>query len=315
MLCILSPVNKPEFNLAAEEYLFKNFTEDVFFLYVNSPSVVVGKHQNALAEVNPAFIRENKIPVIRRLSGGGAVYHDLGNLNFSFHQTVADPAKVSFKQFNEPIVAVLQQLNVPAEISSRNDILVNGFKVSGHADHVFRNRVLSHGTLLFNANREHLSLALRNESGTYTGKAIQSVRSKVCNVSDFIASHMSLAEFTEVVQEHVLKLSDDSEIYKFTATDIERIEELMNEKYTQWEWNFAYSPKYQFTKSVASPECSISINVEKGLITNAEIKSFEIHQEQLSLLCLNLQNCRHEFKAVFTTLRSMKLEQLIECFF
>ena len=223
MLCIVSKYYNPAFNLAAEEYLFKNFEEDIFFLYINSPAVVIGKHQNALAEINPEFIRENDVKVIRRLSGGGAVYHDEGNLNFSFHQTVADTSKISFKSFNEPIIDVLKQLNVNAEISKRNDIFVNEFKVSGHAEHVFRNRILSHGTLLFNANRENLSTALKNTSGTYKGKAIQSVRSKVANITEFLSSPLSINEFTQKIKQHILNLSRENKEYDLSLSDIDQI--------------------------------------------------------------------------------------------
>lgn len=317
MLCILSPSNKPEFNLAAEEYLFRNFTDDIFFLYVNEPSVVVGKHQNALAEVNPEFIREKGIPVLRRLSGGGAVYHDLGNLNFSFHQTVPDTAKVSFKVFNEPVVEVLQSLGIPAEISGRNDILVNSYKVSGHADHVFRKRVLSHGTLLFNANRENLSLALKNNSGTFSGKAIHSVRSKVANVVDFLPSPLTLEDFIQEVIDHIIVGFIDSYLYKLTAKDCAEIEILANEKYSTWKWNFGYSPKYRFEKTCNNSKCSVAIQVEKGKITALEIQSLTLTADQQKAVQQKLVGGPHEYNVILQILQSPEIDQpqLIECFF
>lgn len=317
MRCIVSPQNNPEFNLAAEEYLFRNYADDIFFLYVNKQAVVVGKHQNTLAEINHQFVRENNIAVIRRLSGGGSVYHDLGNLNFSFHQTVVDTSKISFKNFNHPIVEVLHQLNVPAEISPRNDIFVNGFKISGHAEHVFRNRILSHGTLLFNVNRENLSKALKNESGTFSGKAIQSVRSKVANITDFLEQQISMNEFIQLILEHILSTSSGSQIYELNSGELKNIEKLMMEKYATWEWNFGYSPRYRFEKSMDQLSCSISIQVERGLITDVEIGGDAVSVEQKNTVQKLLLNCTHEYDEIRQKLSEpeINLPDLTECFF
>ncbi|MDA3929253.1 MAG: lipoate--protein ligase [Prolixibacteraceae bacterium] len=320
MLCILSTSNNPNYNLAAEEYLFKNKSEDVFFSYTNTPSVVVGKHQNALAEINPTYIRENNIKVIRRLSGGGAVYHDLGNLNFSFHQTVNDTAKISFKSFNEPIVEVLKSMGVPAQISPRNDIFVNDFKVSGHAEHVFRNRILSHGTLLFNSERENLSKALKNQSGTYSGKAIQSVRSKVANIIEFLQEEMSLEEFTLKIANHILQLSADNKFYSLTQKDNEAIHKLVQEKYSTWEWNFGYSPKYRFEKSIKidSKDFAIRLLVEKGRISEVIISGNLLNQSQKKAVHQLILNSPHEFESIAKLLSEPHLQipsRIIDCFF
>lgn len=318
MLCILSPGQEPEFNLAAEEYLFRNFTDDLLLLYVNLPSVVVGKHQNAMAEVNLKFIAENNIKVIRRLSGGGAVFHDPGNLNFSFHQTVDDPAKVSFKSFNQPVVEVLKQLGVPAEISARNDIFVNGFKVSGHAEHVFRKRILSHGTLLFDANREHLSKALKNNSGTFHGKAIQSVRSKVANIVDFMDKPMQLNNFVQHLLDFMLSAHPDNAVYQLSKQDIAAIEALVKEKYSQWEWNFGYSPKYVFEKETGNTR--VKVQVEKGHIVDLELSNDELSAKQQNELVRSLHACPHEYRAISERLTALSVdpvlaEQLMDVFF
>lgn len=320
MLCILSKENNPHFNLAAEEYLFRNFEENIFFLYINSPSVVIGKHQNALAEINPSYIRENHIKVVRRLSGGGAVYHDLGNLNFSFHQTVADTAKISFQSFNQPIVEVLHNLGVPAEISKRNDILVNGSKVSGHAEHVFRNRILSHGTLLFNAEREKLSETLKNNSGKYSHKAIPSVRSKVANIIDFMEPTLSMQQFVQFILNQVLENQSDGEIYEFTVADYQKISKLSVEKYATWDWNFGYSPKYRFEKTIDTGEIGISIWVEKGTIKEIELSGNGLNEQEKRTVQDALLNSPHEFVSIKRILSILNFNteissQLFNCFF
>jgi lipoate-protein ligase A len=303
MLCIVSPTTDPYFNLAAEEYLFKNFGEDVFFLYINTPSVVVGKHQNAMAEINPIYVYENGIPVIRRMSGGGTVYHDRGNLNFSFHCTVEDTAKVSFKDFNRPVVNVLQQLGVPALVSSRNDLTVNGFKVSGHAQHVFKNKVLSHGTLLVETDLEKLSNTLKKGSGIYESKAIQSVRSKVANVSGFLSKPISAVDFMGLLKKHILQTFPEAEEYMLNNSDTDTIREIAQKKYSTRDWNFGYSPAYRFKNEITFPSgesLSCMLSVEKGLITGLKFEGDALTEIEKDLIKKGLIKQPHHPEFVMT---------------
>jgi lipoate-protein ligase A len=209
------------------------------------------------------------------MSGGGAVYHDSGNLNFSFHKTVEDTAKVSFKSFNIPVVNLLRQLGVPAEISNRNDIVVNGFKVSGHAQHVFRNKVLSHGTLLIESDLEKLSNTLRKGSSIYESKAIPSIRSKVANVSAFLSKTLTAEEFMGVFNHYILLTVAGAKEYRLIDSEINAITELAQQKYSTWSWNFGCSPSYLFSKEMNFSSLkflSCILAVEKGLITDV---SFE----------------------------------------
>ena len=156
MICIHLKNTNPFYCLAAEEYLLKNFDDDIFMLWQSKDTVVLGKHQNALAEINYPFVRANNVTVARRISGGGTVFHDAGNVNFAFIKNVKSPAEISFKQFTQPVVEALALLGIEATSSGRNDLLIEGLKISGNAEHVFKNRVLHHGTLLFNSDLENL---------------------------------------------------------------------------------------------------------------------------------------------------------------
>jgi lipoate---protein ligase len=162
MLCIYNPSTEPYFNMAAEEYLLKNFSANIFMLWRNDNAVVVGKHQNSLAEINHDFVQQNNIKVVRRLSGGGTVFHDLGNLNFTFITNGEGEELVNFRKFTQPILEVLLQLGVHAKFEGRNDLTINGLKFSGNAEHVFKKRTLHHGTLLFSSKISDLTQALKS---------------------------------------------------------------------------------------------------------------------------------------------------------
>jgi lipoate-protein ligase A len=267
MLAILSKIKTPFFNIAAEEYLLKNFSEDIFMLYRNEPSIIVGKHQNAFAETNYWFLKENKIDVIRRLSGGGTVFHDLGNLNFTFIQNGREGALVDFVKFTEPIIQSLIKMGVQATRSGRNDILVDNFKISGNAEHVYKNRTLHHGTLLFSSKLDDLRQVLKNNHEEYVGKAVKSVRSSVTNISKYIP-HININEFIENIVSSVNSLYSDTQFYEFNDHDLKEINALVKDKYATWEWNYGYSPKFSITKkgNIGSDAITLTLDIEKGHI-------------------------------------------------
>jgi len=273
MLCIHSPYTNPYFNLASEEYLLKNFQEDLFLLYRNTPSIVVGKHQNTLAEINLPFVQEQEILVARRISGGGTVFHDLGNLNFAFFTSGKEGELVDYKSATLPILEALKEMGLEARLGKRNELLLKGLKISGTASHVFKQRVLHHGTLLFSSEMGKLSAALKSDKERFTDRAVKSVQSSVTNISDHLTEGMDVEMFQERILNHMLRTYKDAKPYQFSRTDIAEIKVLRDSKFSTWEWNFGYSPKYQFCRSISFKTGSLELhmNVEKGVIKELKI--------------------------------------------
>jgi lipoate-protein ligase A len=299
MLCIHLKITDPYFCLAAEEYLLKNFPDDIFMLWQSENAVVVGKHQNAAAEINHRFVHENNIAVCRRISGGGTVFHDAGNVNFTFIKNVKSPAEISFKQFTAPVVEALSKLGIEATTSGRNDLLINGLKISGNAEHVYKNRVLHHGTLLFNSDLEKLGKAIKVTPGKYEGKAVQSNRSPVANISQFLQTPMTKEDFMRFLLNVQLE-KPENKMYFFSESDISATEKLATEKFRIWEWNFGYSPKYTFRNEVEidGKLLSIRLVVEKGVIVEAEIGGEYFSAIQHDLVQNNLLQKRHNFNEI-----------------
>lgn len=311
-LCLNQPGIDPYFNLAAEEYFLKHFQEDFFMLWRSRPSVVVGKHQNALAEINHEFVRENQIPVARRLSGGGTVFHDPGNVNFTFIRNVKDISEVNFKVFTVPVVAALKKLGVEAYTTGRNDLLIDGKKISGNAEHVHKNRVLHHGTLLFDSHLGSLKGALKVDLSRFEDKAVQSNRSEVTNISDYLPEPISVQEFTDFLFGEISQSFPESRIYQLTPEDLVTIDKLSVEKYQTWDWIFGYSPRYRFRNKLetGNGEIRVGLLVEKGVIASVEF-SGAVSDEWAQNVAEILTGLRHEFGEVTNALNIAAEESLL----
>jgi lipoate-protein ligase A len=274
MLIIRRHNTDPYFNLATEEYILKNFHDDAFMLWRNSPSIIVGKHQNTLAEINVDYVKQNNIPVVRRLSGGGAVFHDLGNLNFTFIQTGREESLIDFRRYTEPILEVLQTLGIDARFEGRNDLTIGGRKFSGNAEHIWKNRVLHHGTLLFSSQMPDLTAALTADPLKFQDKAVKSVRSRVTNISDHLKTPMDVMQFANHIHDHIAAKNPAATIIELSAEDHDRIHEMVRNKYSTWEWNYGYSPNYNFRKVLRTEKSGtleFDLDVHNGTILHIKI--------------------------------------------
>ncbi|SKC84339.1 lipoate--protein ligase [Maledivibacter halophilus] len=263
----------PYYNFALEEYLMSEAKEDSYiFFYVHKPSIIVGKHQNTIEEINKEFVDDNDIIVARRLSGGGAVYHDEGNLNFSFVQRAEKSDVNNFEKFTRPIINALKELGVKAELSGRNDILVEGKKISGNAQYYKKGRILSHGTLLFNADMSNLSKALKVKDLKIKSKGIKSVRSRVANIKDYMENDMSIFHLKNYILNYIAKNTEIDE-YVLSEDELKKINKAAEDRFSTWDWNWGNSPEYEIQKINKFP-CGlidIRLNIKDGKIKDCKI--------------------------------------------
>lgn len=269
-------ITDPRINLAIEEYVLKNMDiekDDFLLFYINQPSIIIGKNQNTIEEINTDYVEENGIIVVRRLSGGGAVYHDLNNLNFSFLTKDDGNSFSNYKKFTQPVVDALAKLGVNSELSGRNDILAEGKKVSGNAQYSTRGRMFSHGTLMFDLDIDAVVNSLKVKQDKIESKGIKSVRSRVANIIDFLPEKITVEQFRMEILKSIFGGEENIQYYELTEEDWDNIHEISKNRYQLWEWNYGKSPRFNIQKTKRFPSGSLDIRLEvnKGVIEEAKI--------------------------------------------
>jgi lipoate-protein ligase A len=291
----------------------KSFNEDLFLLYCNTPSIVVGKHQNTLAEINLSYVMEHGITVARRISGGGTVYHDPGNLNFAFITTGTDGHLVDYRKFTRPLIDAMGTMSLKVTLGSRNELLINKLKISGTASHVYKQRVLHHGTLLFSSEMDHLSLALKAPPGRFRDKAVRSVPSRITNIRDHLTHKMEMEEFQEKIFSHIMNSVKGASRYTYSDHDLESIQSLVKQKYSTWEWNYGYSPKYEFRKTITfdAGTLELQMQVVKGVIRRVSLTGDFMSTRQVHTLEEILTGIIHDPETIRMRLSGLRVQDYI----
>ena len=309
MLLINNDNTNPYFNFALEEYLLKKTDKDLFRLWMCDPCISVGKNQNTISEINSDYVRKNSIPIVRRQSGGGAVFHDLGNLNFTFI-SCNNNSFSDFKRFTQPIIDLLKTLGINAEFSGRNDLLIDGKKFSGNAQYNYKNKVIHHGTLLFSSQISNLSNALKVKPIKLESKGIKSVKSRVTNISEHLDKPMNISEFRDLVMNYVFSLNSNNSYFNLTEKDIENVNKLSKEKYSTWEWNFGNSPNYSLVNELRyiGGTLEFHLNVSKGFITDIKFFGDFFGKKDISNIEDLLIGVKHEEESLKEKLNNINID-------
>lgn len=316
MLYIVNDSHDPYFNMAVEEYLLYELEigDQYLTLWQNRPTVVVGRNQNTWDEVNLEFIKKHNVAVVRRLTGGGSVYHDQGNLNFTFIFKNQRSGKYDFAGFMAPVVDALKKMGLAADIDGRNDITISGRKVSGNSQYQKKDSVIHHGTLLFDVNLQHLENSLKVSHDKLAKKGVSSVRSRVINIKELLSASLEMDEFQCLIKEALMTaFGVDQGDYHLTPADLRRIEELKREKYETWNWNFGASPSYNIKKSGRFPwgKLDILLDVRNGVITGCKIYGDFFGRDDLLLLEKSLESVPFRDDDMRVALQSVDPEKYI----
>lgn len=323
MQYIESKSTDPTWNLALEEFVFSKMdrNQSYFMLWQNDNTIVVGKNQNTIAEINTQYVRENGITVVRRLSGGGAVYHDLGNLNFTFIMDADKAFEIEFSRFCIPVIEALRSMGICAELNGRNDMTIDGKKFSGNSQYIRNGRVLHHGTLLFDSNLDAITHSLCVNEDKIRSKGITSVASRVTNIKSHLPDGMTLEMFKRILLKKLFGGQEPKE-YAFSEEEVVAVQKIQTERYKNWDWNYGYSPRYQINKRRRIEGCGeieISLDIKQGHLQAVQFLGDFFNGGDLNNLSQKLIGCRNQKESIAAalsdelvskTIKGLTLEQL-----
>lgn len=313
MLYVESHSFDPQYNLSFEEYLFKYLPleqEEYVTLWQNGPAVIIGKNQNAWAEINRDYIEANEVKVVRRITGGGAVYHDLGNLNFSFVTKDQAKGKIDFSLYYKPIVSALRAMGVEAELSGRNDITVDGKKVIGASQSIWKGRVLSNGCILFDVKMEALASALNVRPEKLVTKGIASVKSRVTNIKPYLGMDKDVSDFKALLLKEIFKqFGEEPKEYKLTDYDHQEILKIKEARFGRREWNWGQSPKGSFSNGAKFPFgwVEISTDIVGGKLKDVVILGDFFGTEDVAEISEALEGADYDRRSIEAVLEGFEL--------
>ncbi|BBM41416.1 lipoate protein ligase A [Leptotrichia shahii] len=319
MIYYISKTHDTAFNIALEEYCFKKLKDEdeIFLLWINEPSIIVGKYQNTIEEINTEYTREKGIHVIRRISGGGAVYHDLNNLNYTIISNRDKGQEgFNFKEFSKPIIETLAELGVKAEFTGRNDLEIDGQKFCGNAQAYIKDRVMHHGCLLFNVDFSALGDALKVSKDKIESKGVKSVRSRVTNILPHLKTPITVEEFGDKIMEYMKKQYPDMKEYVFSKEELDYIAKRAEVK-RSWEWNYGESPEFNITrgKRFKNGKIQIFATVENSRIKNIKFYGdFFGKNEDLNEIENLLKNVKYTAEDVKEKLESIDIGEYFSKF-
>lgn len=313
MKYIVNNSHNPAYNVALEAYAFRELLaeDELFILWINEPTIVIGKHQNAIEEINKAYTDEHGIHVVRRLSGGGAVYHDLNNLNYTIISNKSQEGAFDFKTFSQPVIETLADLGVTATFTGRNDLEIDGKKFCGNAQAYYKGRMMHHGCLLFDVDMTVLGNALQVSKDKIESKGVKSVRARVTNILDELPEKMTVEAFSNQLLNKMKESYPDMTEYVFSDDELKNIQALADQQFGTWDWTYGEAPEYTIKRSVRYPAGKITTyaNVKKSVIKGMKLYGDFFGIKDVADIEQALIGLRYEYPDVLAKLQTIDTTQ------
>ncbi|HFH9393126.1 TPA: lipoate--protein ligase [Streptococcus agalactiae] len=313
MKYIVNTSNDPAYNVALEAYAFQKLTDidEIFILWINEPAIIIGRHQNTIQEINKEFIDKNGIHVVRRLSGGGAVYHDLNNLNYTIISNNTQEGAFDFQTFSKPVIDTLAKLGVKAEFTGRNDLEINGQKFAGNAQAYYKGRMMHHGCLLFDVDMSVLGQALKVSKDKIESKGIKSVRARVTNIVDHLSDKITVQAFSDAILAQMKEEYPEMDEYVLSDAELSEIQAMRDNQFATWDWTYGKAPEYTIERGVRYPAGKITTyaNVENSTIKSVKIFGDFFGVKPVDDIEKMLEGVRYDYKDVLAALKTVDTSQ------